>query len=435
MKRKFFLLGAALALALAAAAQPVRDNVILRTNHADGIYAKGDTVRVWADVKAVPEKPLVFKVMRWTQWDEESKTAIVLHEGENLLYERVFDESVQYVFEVTDNVKPREFKAEGTGNAFAGVIVAPEEFKVGFSEPKDLLGFWNKEIKKMRKLKMKVDVTKESEKDGFEVRHVDINCVGPAPARAYVAHPKDAKKGTLPIILYLHAAGSPGAPSQARTALFYANCVEGGALAMDLNAHGMLDDQPKEYYDNLSNSLLKGYSSREPDGLDNYYFKWMMLRAIRALDYLTKDPLWDGRHVIVSGTSQGGYQSAVLSVLDKRVTTAILTVPAGIDQGGSLQGRTASWPYTMRKYPESTQKYSPYMDPAAWLYRTKADIWCEIGLFDFTCPGANLFAALNTVKTPVTIVTFQRPHSGYMDRSHKAVDKERMDYFQKAAVK
>jgi hypothetical protein len=37
MKRKFFLLGAALALALAAAAQPVRDNVILRTNHADGI--------------------------------------------------------------------------------------------------------------------------------------------------------------------------------------------------------------------------------------------------------------------------------------------------------------------------------------------------------------------------------------------------------------
>lgn len=435
MERKLLIICAALAIFTGASAQQVRDNVILRASHADGIYAKGDTVRIWADVRAVPEKPLFFKVMRWTQWDAESSVPVTLHEGENLLYERVFDESVQYVFEVTDNRKPHEFKGEGTGNAFAGIIVAPEEFEVGFSEPKDLMRFWNKEIKKMRKMKMEVDVTNESEKNGCLVRHVDINCVGPAPVRAYVAHPKDAKKESLPIILFLHAAGRPGAPSQARTALFYANCVDGGALAMDLNAHGMLDDQPKEYYDKLSDGLLKDYSSREPAGLDDYYFKWMMLRAIRALDYLAENPLWDGKHVIVSGSSQGGYQSAVLSVLDKRVTTAILTVPAGIDQGGSLKGRTPSWPYTMRKYPESTKKYSPYMDPAAWLYRTKADIWCEIGLFDFTCPGANLYAALNTVKTPVTIVTFQRPHSGYMDRSHKEVDKLRMEYFKKSALK
>ena len=435
MKRFIIVIGAALMVAASALAQQVRGNVILMTNHPDGIYAKGDTVKVWAEVKTVPEKPLVFKVMRWTQWEAESESPVTLHEGRNMLFERVFDESVQYVFEVTDNVKPRDFKADGTGNAFAGVIVAPGEFEVGFSEPADLMEFWNKEIKNMRKLKMETEVTKQSEEKGYTVYHVDINCVGPAPARAYVAHPADAQKGTLPIILYLHAAGSPGAPSQARTALTYAKCVDGGALAMDLNAHGMLDDQPKEYYDELSNGLLKNYSSREPAGLDDYYFKWMMLRAIRALDYLTKNPLWDGKHVIVSGTSQGGYQSAFLASLDNRVTTAILTVPAGMDQGSTLKGRPCSWPYTMRKYPESTQKYSPYMDPAAWLYRTTADIWCEIGLYDFTCPGANLFAALNTVKTPVTIVTFQRPHSGNMDRPHKEVEKQRMDYFQKAATK
>ena len=41
----------------------------------------------------------------------------------------------------------------------------------GSDDPADLLAFWNREIKKMRKLKMKVEITRESEKDGFEGRH------------------------------------------------------------------------------------------------------------------------------------------------------------------------------------------------------------------------------------------------------------------------
>ena len=89
MKRFITVFFAALVLAASVAAQQVRDNVILRTNHEDGIYAKGDTVKVWADVKTVPAKPVVFKVMRWTQWDAESVSEISLHEGENPLFCRM----------------------------------------------------------------------------------------------------------------------------------------------------------------------------------------------------------------------------------------------------------------------------------------------------------------------------------------------------------
>lgn len=416
-------------------AQTLRQDVSLRVNSETGIYAKGDTVRVWADVKAVPDFDVTFKVMRWCDWGSSGDSPITLHQGENLIFESVFDEAVQYVFELTDGKNIGDFKAGGVNNVFAGIVVAPEEFEVGFDEPKDLRRFWKKEIRGMRKLKMAAEITNDRTKKGYRTYHVDVNCVGPHPVRAYVSHPQNAKPGSLPIIINLHAAGSPGSPSKASVALKYAKCVDGGALAMDLNAHGMLDDQPDEYYDELNNGELKGYSKREPYNRHTYYFTYMMLRAQRAIDYLTKDPLWDGKHIILTGSSQGGYQSAMLAGMDKRVTSIILTVPAGVDQGASVKGRPNSWPKTMERYPEATMDNSPYLDGAILLRHAKADIWCEIGLYDFTCPAANLFAALNPLKVEKTIVTFQRPHSLYPGQTQPEVDEMRWDYFRKAAVK
>ena len=415
-------------------AQTLRRDVELRLNHPEGVYAKGDSVKLWADVKAVPSFEVSFRVMKFCNWKPETESPVQLHEGENLLWTGVFDEPVQYVFELTDGVVPKDFKKDGVNNVFAGFVVAPEEFEVGFEEPSDMMRFWKKEIRRMRRLPIDYNVSGDSTDGGLRTYHIDISCVGPKRLQAYVSHPSDAKPKSLPIILYLHYASTDN-PSLASTAREYAQIVEGGALAMDLNAHGMLDDQPKEYYKALGQGELKGYSSREPLNKDDYYFKWMMLRAQRALDFLTRSPLWDRKHIIVTGTSQGGYQSAFLAGMDKRVTSAILTVPAGLDQGASLKGRRNSWPNTMAEYEESSLKNSPYFDGALWIRHTRADIWCEIGMYDFTCPAANLFATLNAVDTDKDIVLWQRPHSLYPGQTHGNLDEKRRGAFQRAAVK
>ena len=241
-------------------------------NHEDGIYAKGDTVRVWVDVNGLDGKNVTFCVMRYCDWNAESRQNITLREGRTLLFERAFDESVQYVFEITDGVAPRDFKKDGTGNSFAGVVVAPEEFRPGYTQPSDLMKVWKRQIKKMRRQSIRPTVTKDVTEKGYRTYHVEINCVGPASLQAYVSHPADAAEGSLPIILFLHSAGNPGSPSAASTAYSYASSyVKGGALAMDLNAHGMLDDQPQAYYDSLNTGALKGYSSREPSSFEDYY--------------------------------------------------------------------------------------------------------------------------------------------------------------------
>lgn len=436
MKNIKILLSIALFLvSVTLSAQTLRDSVSIFVNHKDGLYEKGEIVKVWAEVKAIPEYPVYFYIIKGCDRQTEIKTEITLHKGENVLFEDKVDETVQYVFELSDGANPNDFKdPKAKGNVFAGVVVDPNGFEIGFDEPSDVLTFWENEITSMRRQKVKATITNDETKDGFRTYHVDINCVGPAPCRAYVSHPAGAKDKSLPIILNLHSAGSPGAPSKASVALSYAEIVENGALAMDLNAHGMLDDMPAEYYKELSRGELNGYSKREPMNKDDYYFKWMLLRAQRALDYLCSNPLWDGKHVIVTGASQGGYQSAFLASMDPRVTTAILTVPAGLDQGAKLKGRRSSWPATINKYPESTKTNSPYFDPATFLKYTKASIWCEIGLYDFTCPAANILAALNTVNSQKTIITYQRPHSVEkgLGKAHTSINNLRKQAFQAA---
>lgn len=102
-----------------------------------------------------------------------------------------------------------------------------------------------------------------------------------------------------------------------------------------------------------------------------------------------------------------------------------------LDQGGALKGRINSWPKTMDNYPESSAKNSSYFDPAVMLHHTKAHIFCEIGLFDITCPAPNLYATMNSVKTEKVVVPWQRQHhaNAFNKKEHKVISDKREEFF------
>lgn len=422
MKRLSAIL--ALLWSVCAFSTPIYDSIRLELNKADGQYAIGDTVRVYAVVDELPDTTVLMRTVRNGNYDNPlSDEGLNLSEGRNLILEDVYAEPQSVI--ITLHVPGEELNA--------GFVVAPEAFTPGFDKPADLMRFWRREIRKMRKVKM----TSETEAipsgvNGIEAYSLTLNCVGPKPVRGYVAYPKDAEKGSLPIIVFLHAAGKgPGTQSHVSVAAQYASY---GALAIDVNAHGFLNGEPDEYYDELYEGELKGYAGREPSSKDDYYFKWMFLRAQRTVDYLTKDPLWDGKRIIVTGNSQGGAQSAFLAGIDKRITHAVMTVPAMMDQGGSLAGHRCAWPATMEKYPDSTISNSPYFDPSLLIGNTRAKIWCEIGLFDPTCPPTGIFAGLNQVRTEKVVHTVQRSHGldDVTSRGHEPFDRDKDIFFRKA---
>jgi len=100
---------------------------------------------------------------------------------------------------------------------------------------------------------------------------------------------------------------------------------------MDINAHGIPNGKPAEYYQQLAQGRLKNYPLAGRESRDTSYFRGMFLRLVRAIDYLTSRPEWDGQTVMVIGHSQGGGQALVAGGLDQRVTFIAAGVPALCD--------------------------------------------------------------------------------------------------------
>ena len=60
------------------------------------------------------------------------------------------------------------------------------------------------------------------------------------------------------------------------------------------------------------------------------------LRDYRAVDYIASRPDWDGKTLVVMGTSMGGQQSLCVAGLHPKVTHVIVNEPAGCDTNGPL---------------------------------------------------------------------------------------------------
>lgn len=412
---------ATLCLLLAASAHDQYHGANLEINSKDGVYAVGDSIKVWANVNPYFETALEFTVER-NMLSVESREILNLKGGRHLVYADICREpGVHYVFMIGQSGgKPGSDKTSAVG-----AIVAPESFRAGYVAPKYIRKFWDKQIATMRKMPLEAIVKpapqEKADQKGFKCFSIEIPMPEGNPVRAYLAYPENAEPKSLPIVIRAHAAGVKGLWCRSSIDKTMEDAARGGgAIALDINAHGMLNDQPQSYYDDLDAGELHKYSMREFTGHKNFYFRLMYLRMVRALDYLVTLPEWDGERVAVYGESQGGAQSAALAGIDPRVTAVSLRVPAFIDVAGWLDDRRGSWPATYGRKAQELAGKLPYYDGACLLTLTKAKIFFEAGLVDYTCPPGCVAAGYNnTGSEDKTIVFFPyRPHTtGKMDKN------------------
>jgi len=134
---------------------------------------------------------------------------------------------------------------------------------------------------------------------------------------------------------------------------------------------------------------------------------------LRAIEFLTQQPEWDGRRLLVIGESQGGGQALVAAGLDNRVSAVVAIVPAMCDWFGSIADRMGGWPqpYESNNPKKEMMQALPYFDAANILKDSKAIIYTEIGLIDMTCPSTSVYAAVNQAPGQKIIYTVPyRPH-------------------------
>lgn len=301
-----------------------------------------------------------------------------------------------------------QWKTSGGKNltGHAGAAVDPLNIVEARPEPDDFDRFWTDQKQRLRAVPMNprlqpVDVEKY-EREGVEVYDVQVDCLGVAPVSGYLAKPIGAKPKSLPIIVNYHGAG-------VRSASIPLADAKKGALAFDVNAHGLPNGRPKKFYDDQFAGPLKNYA--RGDGSERYFLD-MYLRLIRSLEFVKSLPEWDGKILAVTGSSQGGGQALAAAGLDPDVTICCAYVPALCYHSGSLDKEFGGWPGFLRREgreptPELARQ-TAYVDAAILSKRSRAETLVTVGYIDYTCSATSVYVAYNNLPGPKQILEYPR---------------------------
>lgn len=298
-----------------------------------------------------------------------------------------------------------------TRTALAGAGVEPLQIKPSLPIPADFDEFWAAQKKKLAAIPVNARLSPvESPVSGVEAFDLQADSVG-APVSAYYCRPAGAKPRSRPIILTLHGAGVRS--SQLSLA---ANWSSQGLLAMDLNAHGLPNGKTPAYYASVATNELRMCSLRGRDSRETVYFLGMFLRLVRAIDFLTSQPEWDGRTLVVYGSSQGGAQALTAAGLDSRVTFFAAAVPAMCDNTGVVASRVNPWPKFLANPPDSPDpkvlEAVRYYDAMNFARRISVPGIITVGFIDTTCPPSTVYSAYNALTGPKQIYNdLPSPHA------------------------
>ncbi|MFA5204016.1 MAG: acetylxylan esterase [Lentisphaeria bacterium] len=300
--------------------------------------------------------------------------------------------------------------------ARAGVGFSPLEIKAPLTRPDDFLVFWRAQLRDLAARPMEPVLTPVAPiADGqgrVETFDVQLACPGGRPVSGYYSRPVGAKPKSLPAILCLQGAGVRSANRVDWMA------AGGTCLAMDINAHGIANGKPAEYYRQLEAGELAGYPGFGAGNRDACYFRGMFLRVARALQFLKAQPEWDGRTLVTWGSSQGGAQALAGAALDPQVTFCAALVPGLCNLSGQAGGLNAGWPGWVvyrdgRPADPAIAKTAPYFDLVNFAPEIKAQTYIDAGLIDTTCPPSGIYAVFNAIRAPKEILTYPRNGHGY----------------------
>jgi cephalosporin-C deacetylase len=358
--------------------------------HANGIYQPGEKLG-WTVTKSnASTGPTRFayditknelEVLRSGTLDLSSGTATV---------EAVLDEPCMVFVELRpDGASPAPGGPQRRPYASLGAAVAPDRLQPSVPRPVDFDDFWASKLKAMRAISLDPVLTPLALNiPGVEVSAGRVTALN-SHMRGYVVKPQ--REGKFPALVTYQGAGVRALKPDAAAA----RAAEGW-LVMDVDSH---DKAPDVSTGPPSNYHTIGNTDREQS-----YFLDMYLRDTRAIDFIASRPDWDGKTIVILGTSMGGQQGLVTAALNPdRITALLVNEPSGGDTNGELHGRGAAYPNWPASDPKAMQA-ALYFDTVNFASRIKAPTLVSMGFIDTVVPPAGVWIALNQIPAPKEVV-------------------------------
>ena len=262
-------------------------------------------------------------------------------------------------------------------------------------EPKDYDAFWDKQLAELNKVPIKCDRKEVEGKAGYKTYILTIDCVG-TPAKAWLTIPENAKPNSLGIIMNVHGYGVGLIKP-----VYYPY-----AISLSVERHSYELNQSKEYYD-AQRKRLRSFGLRKNinKNPENNYFKNMILRDIRALQYTKTLPEWNKKDITVFGGSMGGFQAIFVASLDKDITKCGAAVPWMCNLNAENEGKLKSH-FKPDCIPEIL-----YFDSTNAVKRVKCPIRITARLGDFGCPPSSITILYHNAKNATLEFEFNGGHT------------------------
>lgn len=387
----------------------VRAQLSVTADHADGIYRAGETVHWtvrWEGPGAAPAA--VIYIVKRGGLTDAGHDSLMLRDGAATL-EMKMDAPGTALLEVT--APSALVPGSKVWRALGGAVAAPERILPSAERPVDFDAFWAAKVKELQGVppNPKLEAT-DGGKEGVSYWHVTLDNIRGSHIHGQLARPASGEK--FPALLIVQWAGVYGLQKS-----WVTDRAAEGWLALNIEAHDLPIDEPPAFYQEQAAGPLKNYWAIGNDDRDTSYFLRMYLSCYRAADYLAHRPDWDGRTLVVMGTSQGGLQTLMIAGLYPHFTAALADVPAGCDMLGPDVGRAPGWPqwywHTQGKDAAKVRAASRYYDVVNFASRIRCPVLVGAGLIDETCPPAGVLAAANQIRSPHEVLLY--PHGGHQD--------------------
>ena len=401
------LLGCAMSVCLAQGSTPQQTTappIKLIPYEPSGIYALGEPVgwKVVMPPGARPEGDYTFTAKK-NDLDVIKTGRLDLAAG-NATIELTLNEPAMVYVEVSRSAASTA-EASKEKPIVAGAAVAPEKLQPAVPKPPDFDSFWRSKIKLLQAVPANPVLTPgSSDKPGIDYATVTLDHIGGKHVHGQLAKP--AHDGKFPGLVIFQWA-SPPYPLQKA---WVTDRAAEGWLALNIEPHDVLPDQPASYYEALPPELKK-YQAIGRNDRDKNYFLQMYLADYRAIEYLASRPDWDGRTLVVTGTSMGGQQSLCAAGLNPRVTALVVNEPSGADSNGPLHGRASGYPNWPSDDPQ-VMRTALYFDTVNCAMHIKAPSMVAMGFVDTTAPPAGIWTAFNQIHGPKQAVPMiDSPHN------------------------
>lgn len=375
----------------------------------DAIYRQGDTITFQVELQH-NQQPAADQPVEWTISKDGVAPirtgTLTLKDGRGELTGSLNEPGFLQCKVVFKGAKP-----ELTALAAGGVDLAA--IKPSLPAPADFDAFWDAQKKRLAAVPMNTKLTPvpaPPNRSGAETFRFEIDSIG-APSTGFYGRPIGAKPKSLPAVLFV-----PGAGVRSANLDSMAGWANAGLLVAEINAHGIPNGETPAYYAALDAGGLKDYRTRGRESRDTYYFMGVYFRVLRALEFLTEQPEWDGKTLIILGGSQGGGLALAGGALDPRVSFMVVNVPGLTDHTGMVADRIAGWPKAIPKDADGLPdpkvlEAMRYYDGVNFAARIKIPVHMEVGFIDVICPPTCSYAAYNSLAGPKEMVT-------HIDRGH-----------------